>query len=473
MEKQVQVPPPQSSLKRELSFFDVTNLVVGAIVGSDIYIASALTAGLIGPFSIVAWLIAGILAGILAIVFAYNSYYLPRVGGSFAYVAASFDDFWGFLSGWSMWIAEIISLPVFAIVFTNYLGYFITLNWVSQILVKFLFTFILTYINIRGIRQAAKLNDVLTFIKLTPLFLLVVGGLVIFIVRPGLLQNYVPFIPNGLNNIGPAIVLIFWAYAGFELAPIPADEIKNPAHTLPRAIFTGIAIVTIFYLSTNFVVYGAVKSTDLANTMTPLNLVGVSIFGGLGAIIMSVGALFSVSGSDESALMGTSRLAYAMSIDGIFPKLFAKVHPKYETPYISLIVQGIIAFVLSLFSQLRGLISFAVLNLAFSYLLTCLALLSLNQDTKRLPGKNVFSLFGILVCLLLIYYTSLWDKIIGIGLILCGIPIYTHFSGKSDIRHLKELYLSESAIFSRTMEHQNNFLAHAISHLYRLIPHKH
>jgi basic amino acid/polyamine antiporter, APA family len=89
-------------LKRELSMFDVTNMVVGTIIGSDIYVASAITAGLIGPFSIVVWLIDAVLATVLALVFAYCSYYVPRVGGPFAYVSAAFDDFYGFLAGWSM-----------------------------------------------------------------------------------------------------------------------------------------------------------------------------------------------------------------------------------------------------------------------------------------------------------------------------------------------------------------------------------
>ncbi len=111
-------------LKEELTSFDLTNIIVGSIVGADIYIASALTAGLIGPFSIIVWLAAGILATIIALVFAYCSYYVPRVGGPFSFVSYAFDDFYGFLTGWSMWIAEILALPVFAIAFVQYLQFF-------------------------------------------------------------------------------------------------------------------------------------------------------------------------------------------------------------------------------------------------------------------------------------------------------------------------------------------------------------
>src|SRR5215470_2900272 len=154
------------ALKRDLSLFDLTNIIVGAIIGSDIYIASALTAGLVGPLSIILWVVAGLMAIVLAMVFAYSAYYVPKVGGPFAYVSEAFDDFYGFLAGWSMWVAEVLSLPVFAITFTNYLGYFIQLSFPVQLVVKALFLFGLTGVNIVGVKSAGRFNDALTFIKL-------------------------------------------------------------------------------------------------------------------------------------------------------------------------------------------------------------------------------------------------------------------------------------------------------------------
>lgn len=462
-----------AELKRELSLFDVTNMVVGAIVGSDIYVASAITSGLVGPFSIVIWFIDAVMATVLALVFAYCSYYVPRVGGPFAYVSAAFDDFYGFLAGWSMWIAEVISIPVFAITFTNYLRYFVPLGTIEEMAVKFVFIFGLTYVNIRGVKGAGRFNDVLTIIKLLPLFAMVAGGLFFFIVNPKLLDNYTPFIPFGFDNFGTSLVIIFWAYAGFELAPLPAGEIKEPAKTLPRAIIAGMTIVTLFYLTTNFVVYGMLSAPELAKTMTPLILVGSALFGAFGAIMMSTGALFSVSGSNESDILGTSRLSFAMAIDGLFPKAFALVHKKYQTPYMSLIIQAVIAFVLSLFTGIRNLISFSVFNLAFSYLLTCMAAIDLQDKNKKLPGQNFIPFIGMLICLYLIYATSSLDKIIGVALILLGIPLYVYFSPKTDATHLKELFTSEEAALLRATENQNNFLAHAIRHIHQWLVKSH
>ncbi len=451
------------ALKRDLSYFDLTNIVVGAIVGSDIYIASAITAGLIGPFSIIVWIVAGVIAAILALIFAYSSYYVPRVGGSFAFVSTAFDDFYGFLAGWSMWVAEILSLPVFALTFTNYLQYFVLLNFPEQLLVKGAFLFGLTSVNIFGVKAAGKLNDILTIVKLLPLLLIVIVGLASFLYNPSFITNYTPLLPGGLGNFGTALVLIFWAYVGFELGTLPAGEVKDPKATIPKAIITGMAIVTFFYLSTNFVIFGTVSSARLAQTVVPLVLVGTALLGTSGAAIISAGALVSVSGSDESGILGTARLAYAMSIDGLFPRAFSRVHPKFKTPYAALIVQGIIAFALSTFSGLAGLISFSVFNLSFSFLLVSLSFSVLKKrGEKGLYGQRVLPWLGVGICLYLLYSTTLFDKIAGSLLVLLGIPLYIYFSPKTDAHNLKALFTSEEAIFTRNLERKNRFLANLV-----------
>jgi APA family basic amino acid/polyamine antiporter len=455
--------------KKELSLFDLTNIVVGSVIGADIYIASAITAGLLGPFSLVIWIIAGIFATVIALVFAYCSYYVPKVGGPFAYVSTAFDDFYGFLTGWSLWIAELISLPVFAIAFVRYLEYLLPLNTPEEILVKGIFLFGLTSVNILGVKMAGRVNDILTLVKLLPLLLLIGGGIVFFILRPSVfLGNYHPFVPLGISATGTALVLVFWAYAGFELGTLPAAEVKDPRTTIPTAIIIGMSIVGLFYLSTNFIVYGAVNWADLTKTSTPLILVGGVILGTFGALIMTMGALVSVSGSNESGMLGTGRLSYAMSIDGLFPRVFSTLHPKFGTPYIGLAVQGVIAFLISLYSPIGGLISFAVFNLAFAFLLTCLSLIILTRDTeKQLTGQKVLPWIGIMICLYLLYSTSLFDKLVGGFILLAGVAIYLFFSPKQDIHHLKNLFVSEEAIFFRAMAGRERFLGNFMLMLYR------
>ena len=456
-------------LKKDLTLFDLTNIVIGSIVGADIYVASALTAGLIGPFAIVIWIIAGAMAACLALVFAYCSYYVPHVGGPFAFVSEAFDDFFGFLTGWSLWIAEMLALPVFAIAFVQYLQFLIPLGIGEQILVKGVFLFALTVVNIRGVKAAGRINDVLTLIKLSPLFLLVIAGFIFSFRESGaLVGNYTPLIPVGLSNFGPALVLIFWAYVGFELGTLPAAEVKNPQITIPRAIILGMSVVTLFYLSTNFVVYGVINWKILANSTTPLVLVGGLLLGTIGAIMMSIGALVSVSGSDESGILGTARLSYAMAVDGLFPRVFTKIHSRYSTPWAALAIQGALAFILSLFSGIRELISFSVFNMAFAFLLTCLSLLVLRRESEKgLPGQHLLPLIGSLICLYLLFSTSTFDKIAGTILILVGIPIYVFFSPKVEMSTMKKFFFSEEAIFARRLQREERFLANFIQLVYR------
>jgi amino acid transporter len=458
-------------LRRDLSLFDLTNIVIGSVVGADIYIASALTAGLVGPFAIVVWIAAAICATVLALVFAYCGYFLPRVGGPFAFVSEAFDDFFGFIAGWSLWIAEILALPVFAIAFVQYLEFLIPLSTPAEILVKGAFLATLTLVNIMGVKAAGRLNDLLTLVKLLPLLALVVAGLAVFTLNPSrLLDTYIPFAPLGFGNVGTAFVLIFWAYVGFEMGTLPASEVKDPTKTIPKAIISGMLVVTAFYLSTNFVVFGMVPWETLAKSTTPLILVGGALFGAAGAIFMTVGALVSVSGSDESGILGTARLSYAMAIDGLFPRVFSLIHPRYETPYAALIIEGIIAFLLSMVAGISGLISFSVFNMAFSFLLTCLALTLLERRDEKTPrGIGILPWAGAAICIYLLASTSLFDKLAGALVILAGIPIYVFFSPKTDIYHLKELFISEEAIFVRRMARQRRFLANLLRILHKII----
>jgi basic amino acid/polyamine antiporter, APA family len=449
-------------LRRELSFFDLMNIVVGAIVGSDIYIIPGLTAGLIGPFAVVVWIVGGVMALALAMVFGYCAYYVPNVGGSYAYVTKAFNNFWGFVAGWSMCIAEIVALPVFAIVFTNYLQFFIPLSGEAQSVVKTLFVLAFVGVNIQGVKAAGRLNDVLTIAKLTPLLLIILLGLGSLVLNPRLLGNYAPLAPVGLGNFGTVMVLVFWAYAGFELGSLPSSEVVDPKKNVPKALIAGMVIVVFFYVLTNVAVFGVVGQADLSKSAVPLVLVSTALLGTAGAVITGVGALASVSGTDETEVMGTARLIYAMSADGLLPKAFAKIHPRFKTPYVAVLLEGSIALGLSLFTGISQLISFAVFNLGICYLLVCLSLAVLkNEGEKGLPGQSLLPWAGALVSLYLLYSTSLFDKAVGSLLVLLGIPVYLYFS-RTTARELGGRLVSEEELFGRALERQHAFLANLV-----------
>ncbi len=265
---------------------------------------------------------------------------LPKVGGPYAYATRAWGPFAGFIVGWSLWLAEWVSLPVFPLAFTRYLLFFVpNLDALTQSFVKVLFVAFLAVTNILGVRAAGRVNDVLTLLKLAPLVFFVIAGLTWISINPTVaLTNFFPFTPFGFAGFGSAVVLIFWAYAGFEISTILADDVDQPSKTIPKAVIIGILVVTVFYLTTNIILFAVRNYGQLATDTAPLaaasngilsSNVALALFGGL---LVGIGALISVAGSDESGMIGTARLGYALAADGLFPKIFAKIHTKFKTP---------------------------------------------------------------------------------------------------------------------------------------------
>lgn len=450
------------SFRRTLTLFDVTNITVGAIVGADIYIASAVTAGMLGPASLLAWALAAVLATTLALMLAECAHQVPEVGGPYAYVARAFGPLPGFIAGWSMWTAELTALPVFAIAFTNYLNYFVSLSDIATHALRIWFLVGLTTVNVISVRAAGRFNDVLTGLKLAPLILLVFGGLIYVGLHPTeVITRMTPFAPFGFGQLPASLVLVVWAYVGFELSTVPAGEIEDPGRTIPRALATGLAIVAVFYLSTNFVVYALVGHEDLARSATPLVAAGAAIFGTIGATVLAAGAIISVAGSDESDMLGSSRLGYAMAADGLLPHALASLHRRFGTPHVALIVQAVVAITLTFVDQIPRLISFAVFNLAFSFLLCAIALWQIHRDSVTIPpfSRCLLPLAGGAISVVLLAATSTTDKIAGLVVLTVGLVIY-FFAAPREPRPLAlEALSAPDRTFDRLTRQRVRFLA--------------
>jgi len=474
------LPEKDNTSSNKLSLFDVTNLVVGSIIGADIYVAAALGAKLVGPFSLVIWLAAGLIAMVIALSFAYSAAIYPHVGGPYAYTREAFGVFPGFLVGWSLLLAEWFSLAVFPVAFTRYAS--ILLPWASDswtIPLKAFFIVVILATNVFGVKAAGRFNDYLTIGKLAPLLVLTIGGFVVIALQPASsFSNFTPFMTGNAVSAGQALVLIFWAYAGFELSTLPADEITEPRKTIPRAIVSGMLIVAAFYLLTNFVIVGTVGQSTLASSQAPLIDSGVKIFGvtpllaAIAVIVVGLGAIVSIMGADESGTIGTSRLAYAMSLDGLLPKLFSRLHPKYKTPYLGLILLCTTAFVASLVGSLSDLINASVFLLSFAYLATCLSLIVLErkngQPTNGAGSRLIIPVVGILFSLLLISQVSLTQIAVSLILMIVGVPIYVFFTPKKELEELTT-YLSRNAVLKRAIEQEDLFLAHLINHIRKVV----
>lgn len=470
---------PEVELKSELTLFDVTNLVVGAIIGADVYVASAFGAKLLGPFSLVVWVIAGIIAIVIALCFAQCAALLPKVGGPYAYAHAAWGTFAGFIVGWSLWLAEWLSLAVFPVAFTQYLMFFLPgLDWISQVVVKVFFVAFLIVTNIVGVKAAGRTNDVLTLVKLAPLIFFVVVGLTFIASNTGTVAtNFSPFLPLNFDGFGSALVLIFWAYAGFEISTIPAGEIKDPGKTIPRAIVLGILIVTVFYLVTNIVLFGVMRWDLLADpnvttaplaTATQTVLKSIPLLAVVGGIIVGGGALISVAGSDESGMIGTSRLGYALAADGLFPRVFAEIHPKLKTPYLGIIIQAVTALVAAIVGNLTLLIATSVFFMAIAYLATSGSLFFLRRKGIKaqfhLRGGWVIPSLGIIFSIYLITQCTPVQIALGLVILGVGVPIYVKYTPKKEIAELKEELLSRESRLRMAAGQEERFLAHLLWH---------
>jgi amino acid transporter len=178
-----------------------------------------------------------------------------------------------------------------------------------------------------------------------------------------------------------------------------------------------------------------------------------------------------VAGSDESGMIGTSRLGYALAADGLFPKIFAKIHPRFKTPYMGIVIQAVTALVVAIIGTLSMLIATSVFFMAIAYVATSAAIFPLKRKKAKarfhLRGGLIIPGLGIVFSIYLITQCSLIQIALGLVLLLVGVPIYIKYSPKKEIAELKESLLSSDSILRRAYSQEERFLAHALRHIKR------
>ncbi len=431
--------PPSGSgagLRPALGAFDFTLLVVGAVIGADVYVVAAMGAAFLGPAQLAAWLASGVLAAVIALAFVQCAAASPNVGGSYAYTRQAWGSLVGFIAGWALYAGEWVALPVFPIAFLNYLGYFLPgMSPAGGLVIKVLLIGAVTAVNVTSVRAGGRANDALTIAKLVPLGVLILAGIVFVAARPTVaLAHLAPFVPLGWGGFGSAVLLIFWAYAGFELAVLPATEVEWPRRTLPRGLLLGMTIATAFYLLTSFAVVVALPWQVAAASTRPLTdalgaiLAGLGLPSDVGFLLMSVGALVSILGVYDVFTLSLARLSYAMALDGLFPQWFASVHPRFKTPYLGLFFQAGSTVVAALLFNLTNLIAISVFFLGICYVLTALSALRL---VGRFPERAVhvpalrYLLALAAVCGAYLSAQASWPLIeVGVAVMVAGLGLY-------------------------------------------------
>ena len=389
-----------------MSRWEIVAISINDVVGSGVYlILPVAAAALLGPASVAVLLI--------VLCFAEASSLFDRQGGAVVYTRVAFGEFVGFEVGWMTWIARISSAASLSVFFARAVGYL----WdganhgLGQALTIVLPLAGLTWINVLGVKSGARTAVVLAFGKLVPLAILVSVG--VFAIE---WSRIFPVPMPEKQNFMKAALLVLYAYAGFENTSAPAGEFKNPKRDIPFALFTMIAIVTAFYTLVQLVALGTIP--NLGESKTPLADAGRLLLGPAGGLLLTVGAVLSVLGTNNNTVLAGPRYLYALAESGRLPRTLSKIHPRYHTPHVAIITQTVIALLLIGVDAYRQSVSpgtFALAeNLAVlstiarlaTYIGTCLAVPVLRRKmpttprTIRLPGGPVIPILALVICFL-------------------------------------------------------------------------
>lgn len=417
------------SVKKTLTLFDITAIGINAVIGSGIFLLPGILFKQSGPACIMAYLIAGAICFLTALCFAEVSSMFKHSGGSYVYAREAFGNFWGFLVGWMSWLARVATWAAVAVAFTRYLAYF----WPgsdSGITAKLIVAFLmigLAVINYFGVKQASWLINVFTIGKLVPLFLFVITGL--FFIKSG---NFYPFLPNGWSPLWVSVYTVIFAYAGFEVIPIPAEEVENPKKNLPLAIMFVIIFVTIFYFLIQTVAVGTL--TGLASSKKPLADAASIFLGHKGGILIALGALISIAGINAATCLIGPRCLYAMAEDKLMPAALAKLHPRFGTPVWGLVVNTTAALALAFSGSFEKIVLISVIGKLAMYIPTCLAVPVLRKklpDLERkfkVPGGIIIPLLAVAALLAIFFSAPTEEKKIGGIALIIGAVLYFIFS---------------------------------------------
>lgn len=379
--------------------------MVNLIIGAGIFGLPSAAAAILGSQSPLAYLIAAAGMGVIAACIAEVASRFNQAGGPYIYAKAAFGRFIGLQTGWLLWLTRVSSAAAVANVFTDYLAQFMPQAKGSLLRVSVLTILIggLALVNIRGVKIGTQVSNIFTVAKLLPLLVLVIVGLVFFHVHGSPVST--PSGPHPTSTWLNAVLLLIYAFSGFESALIPAGEVKNPGRNIPLALLVALPVVAIIYFLVQVVVVRSLANA--AGVVRPLSAVAYVFGGHTMATIIALGALLSTFGSLAANMIANPRVTFAFAEQGDFPPFFASIHRRYQTPYVSIIVFAVVLWALAVLGTFRWNATLSAISRLFAYVVACAALPVLRkthpgQETFHLPGGVVFSALGILFALLLV-----------------------------------------------------------------------
>jgi len=413
-------------LKRDIGYLAASFLVFNGIIGAGIFALPgelAEQAGLYGPWLI---LLFGVLIIMVAWTFAAIASYFKTSGGPVTYASRAFGPVAGFQVGWLLYVGRATSLAANTNVLFNYVAYFWDgIN--SDISKSVLFTLIiggLTIVNIMGLKSAMKVINLFSLLKAIPILVLILIGLP-YVSPAGILPGDFPVV----DDMGTLVLLILYAFVGFECVLFTSEETKEPKKTLPKALITMVVAITVIYFLIQLIYVNAV--TDVSVDV-PLIELGRIIFGEVGATIIIVTALCSIIATTTGILLTAPRLTFSMAEKGMLPDWFAVVHEKYNTPANSVLFLGVIGLFLGITGTFVYLAMASALARIIAYIICICSLPAIRRQADeetlkgalKLPGGYLIPALGLLVCAIAVAVSPLESWLYLSGFVMLGGFLY-------------------------------------------------
>ena len=375
-------------LSREIRKWDLVALLINVTVGAGIFRLPADVQKTVGNYSLVAFVVCAVTVGMIALCFAEVGSRFSDTGGPYLYARETFGPTSAFLVGWLMWLTRVAGFATLAQVFVAYLGYF----WppaesgLPRITIIAALVVLLTVVNIMGVKQSARVGDIFTVSKLIPLVLFVAVGL--FFISPA---RFTLAARPGLGSFSAAVFILIYVFSGFEAVLVNSGEIRQPRRVIPFALIVALSASVVLFLLIQVVCIGTLP--NLAGSERPLAEASQSFLGTAGPLIMSAGALVGIFGTLNVIMLACTRLPFAMAVQGQLPVQLARVHRRFRTPHVSILVSATAVLLLALSGTFIYAVKVTVITRVIVYASTCVALPILRRRNQtatpvRTVGKR-------------------------------------------------------------------------------------
>ncbi len=381
-------------LVRGIGRWDLTAIAINTIIGAGIFGLPAKVQALIGSYSLFAFLLCAIIIGVIVLCYAEVSSRFSSTGGPYLYAKEAFGSIVGFEVGWLYWIVRVTTFAANCNLFVTYLGFFVPSANEGALRIAFitLVVLIITIVNFIGVRESTVMTNIFTVGKIVPLLVFVAVGM--FFIQPA---NFDFSAVPEYGAFSGAVLLLIYAFVGFEAAVIPAGETKDPQKNVPFAILTALGIVAVLYILIQIVSIGTLPG--LAQSQRPLADAATVFLGGFGAAFITIGALISIFGNLNVGVLSATRLLFGMSEQKEMPALLAKTHKRFKTPYISILITAVVTLVLTIQSSFVTALTIATITRLLVYATTCLAL-PVFRRRSDLPVAPFLAPLGIMAAIL-------------------------------------------------------------------------